>query len=80
MSDRTIVAGLIVVALFALIVLAGSALVWLAVVSGHQPTPAQETLIALVDWTVKAAVGALLGFAGGVGLARRNCALEAESI
>ena len=79
MNDRTIVAGLGITALFALIILAGSALVWLAAVSGHQPTPAQNTLIALADWTVKAAVGALLGFVGGVGLARRNGRLEAES-
>ena len=80
MSDRAIAAGSVIAALFAVIVLAGSALVWLAVVSDHQPTPAQQTLIDLADWTVKAAVGALLGFAGGVGLARRNGALEAESI
>jgi Cu/Ag efflux pump CusA len=79
MSDRAVVAGLVIAALFALIVLAGSALVWLAVVSGHQPTPAQEALIALADWTVKAAVGALLGFAGGVGLARRNGAVAVEN-
>ena len=79
MSDRALAAGLIILALFALIVLAGSALVWLAVVSGHQPTPAQATLIALADWTVKAAVGALLGFAGGIGLARRNGVAAVEN-
>ena len=80
MSDRAIVAGLVIAALFALIILAGRALVWLAAVGGHQPIPAQETLIALADWTAKAAVGALLGFVGGVGLARRNGGMEAESM
>ena len=80
MSDRAVVAGLVIAALFALIILAGSALVWLAAVGGHQPTPAQETLIALADWTAKAAVGALLGFVGGVGLARRNGGMETESM
>ena len=72
MSDRVVITALVFVALLALIVLAGSALVWMAVVSGAQPTPAQDTLIAVADWTVKAAVGALLGFAGGAGLSRRN--------
>ena len=72
MSDRVIITVLVFVALLALIVLAGSALVWMAAVSGARPTPAQDTLITLADWTIKAAVGALLGFAGGVGLARRN--------
>ena len=61
----------VLVSLLALVVMSGFALGWMATVSGPQPTPAQETLIALSDWTVKAAVGALLGFAGGVGLARR---------
>ena len=68
----TIVTVAVLGFLFALAVMSGSALAWMAAVSGPQPTPAQETLIQVSDWTVKAAVGALLGFAGGVGLARRN--------
>ena len=71
MTDRVIILA-IIGALLALIALAGSALVWMAAVSGAEPTPAQDTLITAADWTVKAAVGALLGFAGGAGLARRN--------
>ena len=50
----------------------GSVMVWQAGVASPELAPAQEQLIALADWTVKAAVGALLGFAGGIGLARRN--------
>ena len=72
MSDRVIITGLVFIVLLGLIVLAGSALAWMATVSGPQPTPAQDTLITLADWTIKAAVGALLGFAGGAGLAWRN--------
>ena len=72
MSDRVIITALVFLALLALIVMAGSALVWMAGVSGEQPTPAQDTLITLADWTIKAAVGALLGFAGGAGLSRWN--------
>ena len=72
MSDRVIITALVFVALLALIVMAGSALAWMATVSGTQPTPAQDTLITVADWTIKAAVGALLGFAGGAGLSRRN--------
>ena len=47
-------------------------LVWLAPVPEAQLTPAQDSLIAISDWMVKAAIGAILGFAGGVGLAGRN--------
>ena len=71
MTDRVIILA-IIGALLALIALAGSALVWMAAVSSAEPTPAQNTLITLADWTIKAAVGALLGFAGGAGLCRRN--------
>ena len=47
-------------------------LVWLALVPESQPTPAQESLIAISDWLVKASAGAFVGFAGGVGLVGRN--------
>ena len=62
----------IVISLAGLAVLGGCALVWLAAVSGPEPTPIQQQLAGLADWIVKGAVGALLGFAGGAGLARRN--------
>ena len=58
--------------LFALALLGGSVMVWQAGVASPEPTPAQRQLVELADWVVKAAVGALLGFAGGVGLSRRN--------
>ena len=60
---------------FSLVVLSGSTLAWMAQVSGPEPT--SNTLIQLADWTAKGAVGALLGFAGGVGLTRRNGAPSA---
>ena len=47
-------------------------LVWLAPVPEVRLTPAQESLIAISDWPVKASAGAFAGFAGGVGLAGRN--------
>ena len=71
MNNTVITLGVLIIFL-ALIVMSGSLLAWMATVSGPQPTPAQDTLITLADWTVKASVGALLGFAGGAGLARRN--------
>ena len=47
-------------------------LIWLAPVPADSMTPAQDNLIAIADWMVKAALGAILGFASGVGLAARN--------
>ena len=47
-----------------------SILVWLAPVPADAYTPAQESLLAIADWMVKASVGALLGFAGGRAAAR----------
>ncbi len=58
--------------LFALVLMGGGILVWVASVSGEQLTPAQNSLVQVADWTVKTAVGAIVGFAGGAGLARRN--------
>ncbi len=58
--------------LFALVLLGSVGIAWQAWVSGPELTPAQRQLIELADWIVKGAVGALLGFAGGIGLTRRN--------
>ncbi len=63
---------LIVAMLFALVLLGSIGMAWQAWVSGPELTPAQRQLIELADWIVKGAVGALLGFAGGIGLSRRN--------
>ena len=58
--------------LFALVLLGGRAYVWVASTSDGPLQPAQVQLLELADWTVKTAVGAIVGFAGGAGLARRN--------
>ena len=47
-------------------------LIWLAPVPADSMTPAQGNLLAIADWMVKAALGAILGFASGVGLTARN--------
>ena len=62
----------IVAVLLGLVILGGAVMVWPAWVGSPELAPAQMQLLALADWTVKGAVGALLGFAGGIGIARRN--------
>ena len=62
----------IVMVLFGLVVLGSVGMAWQAWVSGPEPTLAQLKLVELADWMVKGAVGALLGFAGGAGVARLN--------
>ena len=52
------------VVLFAMILLGGGVLVWLAPVPADELTPAQTNLIFLGDTMVKGAIGAILGFAG----------------
>ena len=47
-------------------------MIWVAPVPEAMLTPAQSRLISIADWLVKASVGAILGFAGGIGLASRN--------
>ena len=56
--------------LFALVVF-GTGILFL-ISSFNELTPAQETLLATGDWMVKGSVGAILGFAGGAGLASKN--------
>ena len=46
-------------------------LVWLAPVTAADMTPAQESLLNIGDWIVKASIGAMLGF-GGARLASKN--------
>ena len=74
---NTIILASVLGSLFALVVLAGSGLAWMALVSGDPLTPAQQTFVQVADWTVKTALGAIVGFAGGAGLARRNGAATA---
>ena len=78
MTSFTISVGVLAI-LFALVVLAGSGLAWMALITGDPLTPAQQTFVQVADWTVKTALGAIVGFAGGAGLARRNGAPAALS-
>ena len=55
--------SLLIVA-FALIVLGGGALAWLAMVPAEQITPAQDTLRELADTVAKVGLGFLAGFFG----------------
>ena len=61
---------LIISALFSLIIASGGVLVWLASVAGEALTPAQESLLNTADWMIKSCVGAIVGLAGGMRLAR----------
>ena len=63
--------ALLVVA-FALIVMGGSALVWLAPVPAEEITPAQDNLIELADTVVKVGLGVLAGFFGARPFRRGN--------
>lgn len=53
--------------LFMLVAVAGmgmSTLIWLAPVPAGDITPAQDRLMNIADWMVKAAIGAILGYSG----------------
>ncbi len=63
---------IVLVMLFALALMSGGVLVWMSAITGPEPTPVQQQLSNVADWTIKGTVGALLGFAGGVSTARRN--------
>ena len=51
-------------AAFALIVMGGGTLVWLAPVPAEEITPAQDNLIELADTVVKVGLGVLAGLFG----------------
>ncbi len=55
--NSTAVSFAVLGTLFALVMLSGSVLIWVASVSDAQRTPAQATLVQVADWTVKTAVG-----------------------
>lgn len=63
--------ALLVVA-FALIVMGGGALVWLAPVTAEEMTPSQSRLIELADTVVKVGLGVLAGFFGARPFRRGN--------
>lgn len=62
----------IMASLLALALLGGGVMAWQAWIASPELAPAQDALAKLADGTVKVAFGALLGFAGGIGIARRN--------
>ena len=62
--------------LFSIVVLGGGVLVWLAPVPDGQLTKAQDNLIEIADWMVKASIGAILGLIGGQRLAGGKSAVR----
>ena len=72
MRGKTISAPWVFVTLLGIAASGIGILVWLTPVNVESMTPAQDNLLTIADWMVKAALGAILGFAGGVGLAARN--------
>jgi len=63
--------------LFALILVGGGVLVWMAPVPSEDMTSAREILLNIADWMIKASVGAILGFAGSRLAVRRSSAATA---
>ena len=72
MLGRTVPAPMIFLTLIGFAVGGVGVLVWLAPVADEHLTPAQSNLISIADWIIKASVGAILGFAGGIGMAART--------
>ena len=60
--------------LIGLVIVGGGVLVWLSPVSADSITPAQDNLIEIADWMVKASIGAILGLIGGQRLANGKSA------
>lgn len=60
--------------LIGLVIVGGGVLVWLSPVSADSITPAQDNLIEIADWMVKASIGAILGIIGGQRLANGKSA------
>ena len=61
--------------LFALILVGGGVLVWMAPVPADDMTSAREILPNIADWMIKASVGAILGSAGSRLVVRRCSAV-----
>ena len=65
------------IALFGLIIIGVGILAFLTPVPAEAMTPAQETLLTIGDWMVKASVGAILGLGGSrLAAARGNGTLQ----
>ena len=65
-------ASWVFIGLFALVVAGIGVMALLTVVPPDSYTPAQERLLDIADWMVKACIGALLGFAGARAGARHS--------
>lgn len=75
-NERMPLRGILII-LFAIAVVGLVILVWLAPVSAADMTPAQDRLLNVGDWMLKAAIGAILGFAGA-NLAARDGSRASE--
>ena len=71
-SRQEIPASWVFIGLFTLVVAGVGLLVWLADVPANDFTPAQDSLLTVADWMVKACIGAILGFAGARAGARQT--------
>lgn len=71
MGQRAVPTLVYIVLLMGVAALGVGLLVWLAPVTVVDMTPAQESLLNIGDWIVKASIGAMLGF-GGARLVSRN--------
>ena len=65
MSGREVPASWVFIGLFALVIIGIGIMAGLADVPADSFTSAQDSLLSVADWMVKASVGAILGFAGG---------------
>ena len=65
LASKTVPGTWVFVGLFALIFCGIGILVGYSGVQAEDMTPAQENLIAIADWMVKGALGAVMGFAWG---------------
>ncbi len=64
MGQRAVLTLVYIVLLMGVAALGIGILVWLVPVAAADMTPAQESLLNIGDWIVKASIGAMLGFGG----------------
>ena len=65
-------ASWVFIGLFGLVIIGIGIMIGLADVPADSFTPAQDSLLNIADWMVKACVGAILGFAGARAGSRRS--------
>ena len=64
MSRRVVSTPWMLITLSGMSAVGLSILVWLAPIPSDSLTPAQQSLLNIADWMVKASIGAILGFVG----------------